>query len=355
MPLVLQINFDAFARNGISRASETPRHDNDFETTVSLVDHVGSGGRQADDYDDDGYEDRRGSRHDTPTQGLNVWSLWRGLNIAFLFYLVPSIVILFLVLLMEWHQRCDGLTHAWAIGQIVIQALQFLNTVLFIDRLPNPRAARNGNFRWRRVIVPFFFARLMNVVFIVWYVIGTLLSWKSIGGECAFNAPLLVSVIWWMSVVHSVGIACVALFWCCVPCVVAGYFLARPDDDDTESGSRAASPEAIRGLKSRTYSTGMFKADERCAICLGDYEDTEVLRELPCGHIFHLRCVDAWLPREKSCPCCKRDIDKPAPVTPGGSGKQMNGMSNQASTPSISGLQSSGAQHQADKGGIMDV
>ena len=40
-----------------------------------------------------------------------------------------------------------------------------------------------------------------------------------------------------------------------------------------------------------------------CSICLADYKDTDVLRDLPdCGHLFHLECVDSWLKLHATCP-----------------------------------------------------
>ncbi|XP_068650564.1 RING-H2 finger protein ATL70-like [Aristolochia californica] len=43
-----------------------------------------------------------------------------------------------------------------------------------------------------------------------------------------------------------------------------------------------------------------------CSICLADYKDSDLLRLLPdCGHLFHLKCVDAWLRLHPTCPICR--------------------------------------------------
>ncbi|KFY39436.1 hypothetical protein V494_03984 [Pseudogymnoascus sp. VKM F-4513 (FW-928)] len=44
-----------------------------------------------------------------------------------------------------------------------------------------------------------------------------------------------------------------------------------------------------------------------CPICLDDYESLKsVVRELPCGHIFHPECIDHFLSKNSSlCPMCK--------------------------------------------------
>ncbi|KAJ1722987.1 hypothetical protein LPJ53_002653 [Coemansia erecta] len=45
-----------------------------------------------------------------------------------------------------------------------------------------------------------------------------------------------------------------------------------------------------------------------CAICLDGIHVGDVIRILPCPHVFHSRCIDRWLLCQSSfCPLCKRD------------------------------------------------
>ena len=48
--------------------------------------------------------------------------------------------------------------------------------------------------------------------------------------------------------------------------------------------------------------------EEKCAICLGGYEDDEEVRILPCQHVYHVECVDQWLKVKHLCPVCKKSI-----------------------------------------------
>merc|ERR1712098_47815 len=62
--------------------------------------------------------------------------------------------------------------------------------------------------------------------------------------------------------------------------------------------------EQIDGIKSRTLRKS--RTDERCCICLGDFEKGESVRVLDCDHLFHKECVDTWLRQNRRCPLCKQ-------------------------------------------------
>lgn len=50
--------------------------------------------------------------------------------------------------------------------------------------------------------------------------------------------------------------------------------------------------------------------EEKCIICIVEYEDQETIRKLPCSHLFHHDCIDTWLVQKNSCPVCKRQIPR---------------------------------------------
>jgi len=77
------------------------------------------------------------------------------------------------------------------------------------------------------------------------------------------------------------------------------------------NGPKAAPKHVIEKLDLVTYKRDLFRDDPSacCAICLGDFEDGDELRRLPCQHQqFHRSCVDHWLAKAGRCPLCIADI-----------------------------------------------
>ncbi|KAJ4910073.1 RING-H2 finger protein ATL7 [Raphanus sativus] len=49
--------------------------------------------------------------------------------------------------------------------------------------------------------------------------------------------------------------------------------------------------------------------DSQCSVCLADYQANEKLQQIPpCGHTFHLDCIDLWLTSHTTCPLCRLSL-----------------------------------------------
>mmetsp|Transcript_17494 Transcript_17494/g.17429 ORF Transcript_17494/g.17429 Transcript_17494/m.17429 type:complete len:157 (-) Transcript_17494:30-500(-) len=67
------------------------------------------------------------------------------------------------------------------------------------------------------------------------------------------------------------------------------------------------SPGSILRFNVETIKTPEANINQ-CTVCLEDFRAREKVRIMPCGHRFHLQCIDVWLMRQSNCPNCKRDL-----------------------------------------------
>jgi RING-like zinc finger len=57
--------------------------------------------------------------------------------------------------------------------------------------------------------------------------------------------------------------------------------------------SRGASKQKIDAIPTKEFDLeDASSRDSKCAVCLGDFELGEQIRNLPCSHTFHKECVD---------------------------------------------------------------
>ncbi|KAM8798854.1 E3 ubiquitin-protein ligase RNF130 [Eudromia elegans] len=80
-----------------------------------------------------------------------------------------------------------------------------------------------------------------------------------------------------------------------------------------------AAKKAIGKLTTRTVKKGDKETDpdfDHCAVCIESYKQNDVVRILPCKHVFHKVCVDPWLSEHCTCPMCKLNILKALGIVP---------------------------------------
>ncbi|PYH47305.1 putative RING finger protein [Aspergillus saccharolyticus JOP 1030-1] len=64
--------------------------------------------------------------------------------------------------------------------------------------------------------------------------------------------------------------------------------------------------DAIRSAPGTEANPDMPNATKECVICMDEFNGQDVIRPLPCDHIFHSSCLDPWLTtRHACCPLCK--------------------------------------------------
>ena len=48
--------------------------------------------------------------------------------------------------------------------------------------------------------------------------------------------------------------------------------------------------------------------NKMCSICLEEYKNNDIIKKLPCNHIFHSECLKIWLSNKTTCPICRNDL-----------------------------------------------
>lgn len=86
--------------------------------------------------------------------------------------------------------------------------------------------------------------------------------------------------------------------------------LEQPEHHHASSGLE---PVLVAAIPTMKFDQEAFSSieDTQCSICLGEYQEKEVLRIMPkCGHNFHLSCIDVWLRKQSTCPVCRLPLQE---------------------------------------------
>ena len=59
----------------------------------------------------------------------------------------------------------------------------------------------------------------------------------------------------------------------------------------------------------RIESKHLDDADTKtCSVCQEDFALGEMATLLPCGHLFHGKCIVQWLEKNRTCPLCRKEV-----------------------------------------------
>ncbi|KAF3337794.1 RING-H2 finger protein ATL58-like isoform X1 [Carex littledalei] len=86
---------------------------------------------------------------------------------------------------------------------------------------------------------------------------------------------------------------------------------SRPSDMGLKKEVREMLPVVV-------FKESFLIRETQCSVCLGEYQSDEKLQRIPpCGHTFHVDCIDHWLSTNSTCPLCRVSLlptpTKPAP------------------------------------------
>ncbi|XP_020105418.1 E3 ubiquitin-protein ligase At4g11680-like [Ananas comosus] len=134
-----------------------------------------------------------------------------------------------------------------------------------------------------------------------------------LGGAPMLHA-LCVALLAYNAVLYSFPLLLFLLLCCVVPFVssAVGFNMSSA----AASAARGASDEQLEQLPKWRFKAANPGGDPgplenpECCICLAKYRERDEVRQLPCSHLFHLRCVDRWLRIISCCPLCKLQLEK---------------------------------------------
>ena len=78
-------------------------------------------------------------------------------------------------------------------------------------------------------------------------------------------------------------------------------------EEEVGNVNKGMSKDKIKEIPLKPYHKALFEDNCQCIICMENFSENELVKQLPCAHIFHGDCIDHWLSQQKNCPFCKAE------------------------------------------------
>ncbi|KAI4305838.1 hypothetical protein L6164_029180 [Bauhinia variegata] len=120
------------------------------------------------------------------------------------------------------------------------------------------------------------------------------------GGDVNDDAAFTNILIAFLSLLVFLGLVSIALLVAIWSYGSRGMPRKRSGQTQNNNGDSSGQLMSFSELR----RSRVFK-ESFCSICRRDYLNNESVKVMPCGHVFHPRCVEAWLCSKRSCPNCR--------------------------------------------------
>lgn len=78
--------------------------------------------------------------------------------------------------------------------------------------------------------------------------------------------------------------------------------------EEEEAKPRRVTPKFLEQIGAEVSLADTEHCEDRCSVCLNDYEELDPIATLGCGHTFHKTCISQWLHVKKNCPLCRTKV-----------------------------------------------
>lgn len=229
----------------------------------------------------------------------------RFMKVVMLFGVTCNVVVcasIFSFLTFYWSccDQCERPLRWWLLINAILQSCQVVIRTVFVKEIwavENRGGSVERCFGSLAATPAWRMSKAMSLYLYGLLVLG--IVWAISAGDCRACKGLYMMTV----LVIAQSILRIILVLMCFQWL---FPLGNGTEDTTP---KAASTEQISALQRTRFRPKRADEEARCAVCLGDYSEGDVLRCFPCKHEFHLLCADQWLRRSNRCPLCMQSID----------------------------------------------